>query len=238
MNKKSLASILLVGTLFSSNIAYSAANYATQSNQTSGYQTSTQLPPLRGSVTMVPAKTAFQAVTTTELSSASLTLGQSVTVALGSDFYYNNTLIAPAGSQVSGNVVDLRKGGHAGKNGQLKIRFTNIITPYGQMIPISAVIKTEDGSGLLYAATAKDTGVDYAKDLGIGAGAGAVLGTAMGAMAGGSVGRGAIYGTALGAGLGLGKSLWDKGQDVTIPANSRIELQTDQPITVSSSSKY
>ncbi len=238
MDKKSLASLLLIGSMLSSNIAYSAANYSAQSNQPSGYQTSTQLPPLRGSVTMVPARTTFQALTTMELSSATLTLGQSVTVALGSDFYYNNTLIAPAGSQVSGNVVDLRKGGHAGKNGQLKIRFTNIITPYGQMIPISAVIKTDDGSGTLYAATAKDTGVEYAKDLGIGAGAGAVLGTAMGAMAGGSVGRGAIYGTALGAGLGLGKSLWDKGQDVTIPANSRIELQTDQPITVSSSSKY
>lgn len=238
MNKKLFTSMLLTVSLLGSNIAFAAGNYTAQTPTNSGYTTMTQLPPLKGSVVMVPAKTTFQALTTTELNSGTLSIGQSVSLTLGSDFYYNNTLIAPAGSQISGNVIQVRKGGHAGKNGQLKVRFTNIITPYGQMVPISAVIKTDDGTGVLYAATAKDTGIEYAKDMGIGAGAGAALGTAMGALAGGSVGKGAVYGTALGAGLGLGKSLWDKGQDVVIPVNSRIELQTDQPITINSSTKY
>ena len=56
----------------------------------------------------------------------------------------------------------------------------------------------------------------------------------MGALSGGSVGKGAVYGTAVGAGAGLVKSLWDKGENISIPVNSNIELTIDQPITVQS----
>ena len=45
-------------------------------------------------------------------------------------------------------------------------------------------------------------------------------------------------GTAVGAGGGLVKSVWDKGNDVEIPANANIEIQLTQPITVSTSSYY
>ena len=186
---------------------------------------------------MVPAGACIPSVTTSEISSATLSLGQSISVALGSDYYYNGQMVAPAGSQVNGNVIMVRKGGHAGKNGQLQVRFTSILTPYGQNIPISGKIKTEDGKGILYAATAKDTTKAYAKDLAIGSAGGAVLGTAIGAIAGGT-GRGAWGGTAIGAGLGLGKSLVDKGVDVVIPANSNIDITIDQPITVNSTPKY
>ena len=40
------------------------------------------------------------------------------------------------------------------------------------------------------------------------------------------------------AGGGLVKSIWDKGNDVEIPANANIEIQLTQPITVSTSSYY
>jgi len=66
----------------------------------------------------------------------------------------------------------------------------------------------------------------------VGAGAGAVSGVVFGALAGGDIGKGAALGTAVGAGGGLIKSVWDKGDDVVIPANSNIELVLTQPITV------
>lgn len=191
--------------------------------------------PLQGYVVVVPSGVNIPVTTTSEISSSTASLGQSVSVVLTNGFYYNNVCIAPAGSTVTGNVVLARKGGHAGKNGQLQIRFTQINTPYGSVIPISAMIKTTDGTGILKAGTAKDTAKEYTKDLAVGSGAGAVLGLTMGALSGGSVGKGAVYGTAVGAGAGLVKSLWDKGVDVTIPVNSGLELTIDQPVTVQAS---
>lgn len=201
-------------------------NYNQQQTTTSANQ------PLKGYVAVVPAGTNVPITTTVELSSSNLTLGQSVSAVLTNNFVYNNVVVAPAGSTVTGNVIYVKKGGHAGKNGQLQIRFTQINTPYGNIIPISGMIKTEDGTGILKAGTAKDTTKEYAKDLAAGSAAGAVLGLTMGALSGGSVGKGAVYGTAVGAGAGLAKSLWDKGVDVTIPVNSTVELTIDQPITV------
>lgn len=191
--------------------------------------------PLKGRVVVVPAGTSIPAVVSTPLSSEYLTMGQPVSVTLGSDFYYNNTLIAPAGSTVSGTVTQVKKANHATINGNLRVRFTEIITPYGSRVPISAQIKTDDGTGLLVGGTKMDSVKDYAKDIAIGSAVGALAGTIMGPLSGGAVGRGAALGTAVGAVGGLGKSLYDKGGDVVIPANCSIELQVDQPITVNPS---
>lgn len=261
MSKKTLASFLIAGTFLSINVSLAAGNYSVQPNVPqygqqygqqyaqqyvpqnvqqygNSYKPQTYVSPLKGHVFMVPAGASIPAVTTCELSSATMTLGQGVSVALGNDFFYNGQIVAPAGSQVNGNIILLRKGGLAGKNGQLKVRFTNILTPYGQMIPISGTIKTDDGTGILYAATGKDTTKAYAKDLALGAAGGALMGTIMGPLSGGKVGRGAALGTAVGAGLGLGKSVIDKGIDVNIPPNSRIDITIDQPITVNTSPQY
>lgn len=254
INKIAILSIVLgitsIPSISASNFSYSApvvqnvyqGQYANSQytqvpynyNQQQTQSTTSAEQPLKGYVAVVPAGVNMPITTMSELSSENLTLGQAVSVVLTNNFYYNNVLVAPAGSTVTGNVTYVRKGGHAGKNGQLQIRFTQINTPYGNIIPISAMIKTDDGTGILKAGTAKDTAKDYTKDLVVGSGAGAVLGLTMGALSGGSVGKGAIYGTAVGAGAGLVKSLWDKGIDVTIPANAGLELTIDQPITVHS----
>ena len=80
-----------------------------------------------------------------------------------------------------------------------------------------------------------DVTKEYTKDLAAGSAAGALSGLVFGAIAGGDVGRGAALGTAVGAGGGLVKSIWDKGNDVEIPANASIDIILTQPITVSSS---
>ena len=247
--KKNKLTALLIATAVSVIPAMSASNFSYSTAQPNVYQTQyttsqySQMPyqqqaptsanqPLQGHVTVVPAGVNIPITTTSELNTEYLTLGQSVSAVLTSSFTYNGTIVAPAGSTVTGNVTYVKKGGHAGKNAQLQIRFTQINTPYGNVIPISAMIRTEDGTGILKAGTAKDTAKDYAKDLAVGSGAGAVLGLTMGALSGGSVGKGAIYGTAVGAGAGLLKSLWDKGVDVVIPANSTLDITIDQPVTV------
>lgn len=233
--------LLAAAIVVSCGIASAAGNYNyTENVPTPMYQQPTYYnqpisaanQPLRGSVITVPAGQNMPALVTMPLNSANLTLGQTVSLALGSDFYYNNNLIAPAGSTVNGTVLDVSKAKRGSMNGKLMLRFTQIITPYGLQIPISAIIKTDDNSGMLIGGTKMDVAKDYAKDLTVGAGAGAVSGVVFGALAGGDIGRGAALGTAVGAGSGLIKSVWDKGDDVVIPANSTVELVLTQPITV------
>lgn len=239
MNKK-ISLIASVFMLTCACSAFAAGNFNyTENSIIPSYQPNSYNSPvmsgsktLKGSVVTVPAGQTMPAVVTMPLSSENLTAGQNVTLVLGSDFCYNNNLIVPAGSSVTGSVIEVSKAKHGSINGKLLIRFTQITTPYGVQIPISAVIKTEDNSGVLVGGTKTDVTKDYAKDLTAGAATGAVSGVVFGALAGGNVGRGAALGTAVGAGGGLVKSLIDKGNDVVIPVNAGIELVLTQPITV------
>ena len=233
--------IILSALLLSANCAFGASNFSYQQNATNtGFQPNYYAEDsyklnnntLKGSVITVPAGQSFKAVLMAPISSETAYNGKTITLALNSDFYYKGKRIAPAGSSVTGTVIEVSKAKHGTLNGKLTLRFTQIITPSGQTIPISAVVKTDDNTGTLVGGTKFDIATEYGKDVAIGAGAGAVLGTIAEPLSGGSVGRGAALMTAVGAGGGLVKSIWDKGTDVTIPANAGIELILTQPITV------
>lgn len=231
MDRRKLLASGVVSILFLSGIAFSTDSFAAKAAQTT-------MAPLKGTVVVIPSGASIPAMSTMELTSEFLTVGQGVSVSIPTNYYYNNTLVAPAGSSVNGTVVQVKKAGRAGTNGQLLIRFTNILTPFGQMIPISGKIKTDDGTGILKGATKVDTAKDYAKDIAIGSAAGALAGTIMGPLSGGKVGKGAALGTAVGAVGGLGKSLWDKGVDASIPAGSQINIVIDQPATFNPQQSY
>ncbi|SRR5574344_1532363 len=241
MNKKVIYGLATM--LLASNISLAAPNYNYQ--PAVPQQPSTYMPqertnysgtPLKGRVVTVPAGQIVSGVVASmPLSSETLTLGQQVYLTLGSDFYYNNNLIAPAGSQVMGSVIEVSKAKHGSMNGKLQLRFTMINTPYGQQVPISAIIKTEDGTGVLVGGTKTDVAKAYAKDMGVGAGAGALTGLVASAISGGALGKGTAIMTGVGAGVGLAKSVYDKGNDVEIPANASLQLMLTQPITVNPS---
>lgn len=190
---------------------------------------------LQGNVTMVPAGTTVNARLIAPLSSEHATTGETVTMTLNEDFYYGNCLVAQAGSSISGTVIEASRAKRGGINGKLCVRFTRLYTPYGAQIPISAVIRTDDNSGVLIGGTKMDVAKEYTKDLAAGSAAGALSGVVFGALAGGDVGKGAALGTAVGAGGGLIKSIWDKGNNVEIPANASVDLIFLQPITVNAS---
>lgn len=230
-NKKFVSAVLLA-----SMITFSAGMINTEYN--SAKSQTEQFKPLQGKVVYVPAGTVIPATATMEISSENLVLGQNVCVTLSQNFYYNNNLVATIGSSINGTVIDIKNAGRAGINGQIMVKFTNIVTPYGQMIPISATIQTDDGTGILKGGTKIDSATDYAKDIAVGTAAGAVAGVIMGPLSGGKVGKGAAYGTAVGAGLGLAKSLWDKGEPATIPVGTVINIVLDQQITFTPQQSY
>ena len=192
---KRIVAITMCATLLSINVTFAASNYNFNSN---GSQTYTGQP-LRGHLVSVPAGSVVPVVTTREIGSESLTQGQRVDLAMGSDFYYDGQLIAPAGSIVTGTATVVKSANHGSTNGKLKITFTQITTPQGVQIPITGVIKTNDGTGLLVGGTKMDVTKEYAKDMAVGSAAGALSGVVFGALAGGSVGKGAALGTAVGA---------------------------------------
>lgn len=239
-------SLLMLVSLIGTNATLAAGNYQYQQNyaqpapqyQGSYYPGNGNGPSyaksntLKGRVVTVPAGTQLCAVVSTPISSEFLTLGQPVSVTLGSDFYYNSSLIAPAGSTVLGTVTQVTKAKHGSMNGTLRLRFTEITTPYGSRVPISAMIKTDDGTGLLKGGTKADVAKAYAKDMAAGSAAGALTGLVASAISGGAIGKGTAIMTGVGAGVGLAKSVYDKGQDVVIPSNANIQLMIDQPITV------
>lgn len=243
--KKQLSLLLLV-SFFTVTSGIAAPNYSYQGGaQNPVYQQNYYPAPinptaynntLKGRVVTVPSGQSLPGYVSTPISSAYTTVGQTVQISLGSDFCYNGNMIAPAGSTVYGTVIESSKAKRGSINGKLCIRFNQIITPYGLQIPISAVIKTSDNSGVLVGGTKVDVAKDYAKDTVGGAAVGALSGLVFGALAGGNVGRGAALGTAVGAGGGLVKSGLDKGKDVEIPAGASLELILTQPVTVTPSS--
>lgn len=235
--------IIITALLLSANCVMASSNFSYQKNsdtptfQQNNYKEEYKLEnnTLKGRVVTVPAGQSFRGVLMAPISSETAYQGQNVTLALNSDFYYNGNRIAPAGSSVTGTVIEVSKAKHGTMNGKMTLRFTSIVSSTGLTIPISAVIKTDDNTGTLVGGTKFNVTTEYAKDIAVGAGAGAVIGTIAAPLSGGSIGRGTALMTAVGAGGGLVKSIWDKGTDVEIPANASVELILTQPITVNPS---
>lgn len=229
------AAAFIAATFAMVNPACAATNYS----YTTPAQYNTQSAnSLQGRVTYVPAGAVATVMLSNALNSETMTAGTAVSATLVEDFTYNNKTIATKGSVVNGTVIKAKKAGIANRNGQIQVVFNSITTPQGYNIPVNAVFKTDDNTGILKGGTKTDGAKDYAKNAVVGAGAGAALGTAMGALASGSVGKGAIYGTALGGGIGLAKSTMNKGDDISIPASAYLDIYFTQPITLSAPEEY
>lgn len=176
----------------------------------------------------VPAGQTFKGVFLAPISSQSATVGQEVSLALSTDYYFKDVLVAPAGSTISGAVIDSARAKHGSIGGKLTLRFTSIITPSGQKIPISAIVKTDDNSGTVIGGEnlyKTDNDSIFAPES-----ASQVYDYHISKF---KYGKGAMMMNEVGSsGGGLIKSIWDKGKEVDIPINASIELILTQPITV------
>lgn len=216
MRKLAAVSLLIISSLVIGTIqpAY------TQAQKTADAIT------LKERIVSVPAGYSFNAYFMTPVNSATAYTGQEITLALGSDLYYREQLIATAGSAITGTVIEVLKAKHGTLNGKLTLRFTHILTPDGTDIPISAVIKTTDNSGVLVGDKDKDI-MKNTEVLSVSSK------TIQSVTSINTINQGGFsYMNSVGNGGGLLKSVWDKGTDVDIPVNTQIELILTQPITV------
>lgn len=111
-----------------------------------------------------PAGTIFSAVLINTVSSKTAKAGDAVSMYLPSDLCCGRYFIANEGSRLNGAVIQAVKGGYKNRQGQLQIKFNNIITPYGQIIPVSAGIKTLDGTGILKEGNIEEASAEYIKN--------------------------------------------------------------------------
>jgi hypothetical protein len=206
-----------------------------QPNGGQGYQ--------RGRVTYAPAGLNFSATLSTAIATQVAKPGDLIQAQISQGVALADGGSIPAGSTVIGQITEAKSGGFLTKSGAVSIKFNRLRTPDGVETPISAHLVGGIGK---YSAGANgdtiegETAKNKVESAGIrgllGAGAGAALGTAVGAIAGGGhgAGRGAWSGTAIGGGAGLADSLLlRKGKDVTIPSGQQLQLQLDQPVTIS-----
>lgn len=115
----------------------------------------------------VPAGTSFVAKMQSAVSSASLKAGDNIAATLNEDWVYNGKVIAPAGSILYGNAIQVEQAGRAYQNGELELRFNEIITPDGQSIPIASntfAVGVDENRPLRIAYHVGKTGVAVAYD--------------------------------------------------------------------------
>ena len=221
--KKIIAALFCI--VMCSSAAFANDNF--DPNQQGAYSLDAKT--LKNSIVTVPAGLTFRGVFLNPVSSETAVPGQEVNLALSNDFYYKEKKVAPAGSTVTGSVIEVSRAKHGSINGKLVLRFTHIITPSGLDIPVSAVVRTPDKTGVILGGS----------DLMISAGGRTVPESSSArsiyvpSYTGVSAGTAAAMNTAIETnGGGLLKSIWDKGIDVDISANTTVELILTQPITV------
>lgn len=86
----------------------------------------------------IPAGVKCEGIISEDIDYTSAVTGQNISIILLEDFQYNNQLIAPSDSVISGNIT--AKNTKNGKVLGLKIRFTSIRTPYNNVIPVNSLV--------------------------------------------------------------------------------------------------
>lgn len=185
---------------------------------------------LLGRVVYVPQGTTFNIQLQSGISSGSLDENDKLTAVLPENWVYNGNLIAPAGSLVYGTATDTTPAGYAYGSGAMELSFDRIMTPDGQVYNINAEkIRFENKS---------ERGKNMTRDVLIGAGIGLLTGLLFTALGGGYYGNNRdygqamlIYGAAGAAGGGI-KGAVSRGDDVSVDADTVLQLKLLEPLGV------
>ena len=164
----------------------------------------------------LPAGTVIPVRTTTELSTSTLANGATFDAVLEKDVAAGDTIVAKAGTRVTGVVVSADKGGKVKGTASLAVGLRSIVGVKSTVIPV----QTDSFSSEAASSKKKD-----AVRTGVATG----IGAAVGAIAGG--GKGAAIGAGAGAAAGVGTNMATRGEAAVIPAEQLIEFHLTAPAT-------
>jgi hypothetical protein len=164
----------------------------------------------------VPAGTVLTIRTNQSLSTKTLQTGATFTGSVMTGVTLGGKLAIPAGSDVAGNVVDVKKAGKFKGAATLQLALGSVtVRGHTYNIVTEYFDKSSTGKG-------KRTAVM------IGGGAGG--GAAIGALAGG--GKGAAIGALVGATAGTIGAATTGNRDIELPAESALSFKLDQSLTL------
>lgn len=170
-----------------------------------------------GDVT-VPAGTRLQLVLQTPLASDTSRVEQPVSATLAEPVTLDGTTVFPAGSRVTGRVVDAGRSGKVRGRARLAVRFDGIVSPDGGErydIETSPVART--------AASQRDKD---ALTIVAPAAGGAIVGRIVGGR------KGAAIGTAAGGAAGAAVVLSTRGKEVRLATGTPVTVRLAEPLVV------
>lgn len=153
------------------------------------------------------------------LSSATTQTGDTFHGVITHEVDADGMLAIPAGSSVTGTVIEAKDATHFKGSSLLSIRLDSVRVR-GERVQLATDSYTVEGKG---------RGVNTAEKVGGGAAIGAILGGIFGG------GKGAAIGAAAGGGGGAAVQGFTRGQQVTIPSESVLRFHTVEPVTVQTS---
>jgi hypothetical protein len=170
------------------------------------------------------------------LHTSSSTPGSGVYLETAFPVVENNRVVIPEHTRVMGVVADERRPGRVQGRAQMRLKFTQLILPDNrelsvvgslQSLPGSSRNRTVNNEGTLEPVDQIDADVyTVAKTTGAGVLVGSIRHVGIG------VGQGAL----IGAGLGLAKVLFTRGDEISLPVGTRVEMVLQRPLTVQSRS--
>ncbi len=165
---------------------------------------------------VVPTGTALPIILNQRLSSHDNNAGEEFSGTLASDIVVDGEVAIPKGATASGVITKSKKQGTFKGEADFAIQLRSIRVG-GKSYPISSST---------YAATVKGKG----KRSAVVTGGGAAVGALIGGLAGG--GKGAAIGAGVGAGGGLAASGATGGENVNLPAESKVTFKLTQSLTI------
>ncbi len=165
---------------------------------------------------VIPAGTSIPVILSQSLSSKTSNAGEEFSGSLASSVSVDAAVAIPKGAEVRGVITKAKKQGTFKGQGDLAIRLSTIRVN-GKSYPISSST---------YAESVKGKG----KRTGVVTGGGAVVGALIGGLAGG--GKGAAIGAGVGAGGGLAASGATGGDNVVLPAETRVNFKLTASLTI------
>jgi hypothetical protein len=180
----------------------------------------------------IPAGTRLLMKLMSPLHSTSSTPGSGVYLETAFPVVENSRVVIPEHTRVIGVVADERRPGRVMGRAQMHLKFTQLILPDNrefsvvgslQSLPGSSRNRTSNNEGTIEPVDQIDADVyTVAKTTG----AGILLGSIR------HVGIGVGPGALMGAGLGLAKVLFTRGNEISLPAGTRIEMVLQRPLIV------
>jgi hypothetical protein len=191
----------------------------------------------RPALITIPAGTHLLMKLLSPLHTTSATPGSAVYLETAFPVVENEHVVIPEHTRVLGLVADERRPGRVKGRSHLRLQFTQLILPDDhelaivgnlQSLPGSNKNRTVDRDGTVEPVDQIDADVyTIARTTGIGALGGAITQRSP---------AGLGYGALIGGGLGLAKVLFTRGDDISLPVGTKVEMVLQRPLVVQSNS--